>query len=756
MLAGEPPYAGTPRPLDAVLAGPPAPAEARAPAIPPDLAAIARKAMARRPDDRYPSARELAEDLRRFQTGRLVSAHIYSRRTLVNRWMRRYRAPVIVAAAALSILAVVGAVSVARVVAERDVARRRADQLLLSQARGALDRDATLALAWLRTYPEDGEDWAQVRTLAIDAESRGVARHVPPKDGFFTFTADGRAWIGAPDGEHLELRDAATGALVRQLPHRGHVQTIIALPDGHTLAVLDAVDTAAVLVDLETGRMRRLPAHAAAISQVIASPDGRWLASSSSDGMIRLGPTGPGEGRDLRGHEGEVTWMAFSQDSRWLLSMGTERAAARLWEVGGDAVRTLSGPRDVFTGAVSPDGALVVFAHKDGAVSLWSAATGAQVRSLGRHAGTATDVAFSPDGRWIASIGGDGNVLVTSVATGAERTLSGHNGEVAGIAFSPDSTLVASGGSDGEVRLWQLDGDGERVLGRHAGRVFSLAFSPDGRRLVTRTLVATEAADVRIWDVSLLHRRGLRCHHGAVFQIARSPGGRWMATGSEDNAVCLWDPRTGESRRLEGHDGLVYSVAFSPDGARLASASFDGTVRLWELGACGASVAGCTPTPRVLAGHRGAVWMVEFSPDGRWIASAGADATVRLWDTTSGAARILAGHTRVVRAVAFSPDGRRLASAGEEHEPWLWDTETGVGTPLRGHDERVLSVAFSKDGRRCGRRAMIRPCGGGTSPPGRPGSSRSGSAAGPASHSRPTVGGSRRAAPRARSSSWTR
>src|SRR6185295_4117781 len=163
-----------PDPLTAVIAGPPAPAEDREPAIPPDLAAIARKAMARRPQDRYPSARELAEDLRRFQTGRLVSAHAYSRGTLVKRWLRRYRAPVIVAAVALTILAVAGVVGVQRVVAERDVARQRANELLLAQARGALERDATEALMWLHEYPEDGEDWAQARTLAIEAESRGV------------------------------------------------------------------------------------------------------------------------------------------------------------------------------------------------------------------------------------------------------------------------------------------------------------------------------------------------------------------------------------------------------------------------------------------------------------------------------------------------------------------------------------------------------------------------------------------------------
>ncbi len=128
-------------------------------------------------------------------------------------------------------------------IAERDVARRRANELLLTQARGALERDATEALMWLRTYPTDGEDWAEVRRLAIEAEARGVARHVRRATGSSRSRRTAARGSAAATASALELHDAATGALVGQVPHRGRPAEILASPDGRTLVLRNRGDT---------------------------------------------------------------------------------------------------------------------------------------------------------------------------------------------------------------------------------------------------------------------------------------------------------------------------------------------------------------------------------------------------------------------------------------------------------------------------------------------------------------------------------
>jgi WD40 repeat protein len=502
------------------------------------------------------------------------------------------------------------------------------------------------------------------------------------------------------------------------------------------------------------------------------SPDEKTLVVSYGDGMVRIWALSAAAGRPsarlrttFRAHRVEIDSIALSPDGR-LLATVCEDGTARLWTIGEDGRPQQAGSlRDpnlrrnwaglahagpVLCVAISPDGGQIATGGEDGTIKLWASGaptahtTRAADDPVGRprllakltgHTARVWSIAFSPDGRMLASGSRDGTARLWDVAkiravsrplvadpavvkTAVSNNRGGTRDAILSVAFSPNSKTLAVGTHDGTVRLWSVAGR-RKIAALVTGNmpVRALAFSPDGATVATGGWDHT----VKLWPLGTSHGGypygdvprppTIHLHQDLVHCVAFSAGNHLLASASADGTVSIWNPGvTADPGILGQHSAGVNAVAFSADGTRVASAGQDREARLWSLAArdpADSPGAGRGSPLLVLRGHRLAVNCIAFSPDASIIATGGdagdSDSGIRLWDAETGRplGRRLRRHIAGIFGVAFSPRGDMLASAEGDGAVRLWGvSRVGLNRvrlldTLVGHHAIVRCVAFS-------------------------------------------------------------
>jgi len=694
------------------------------------LAAVIATCLEPAPADRYRSAIDLENDLRRWLAGDPVTARPLSLGESLARLARRHRTAALAAAAVVASLVVAvvgiaafwlraerlrGAADRARALAElrrgeaEDRTREARQQLYLSTvllAAEARDRDnlreARRLLAEAEHLAEDHKRPVELACLAASLdESRGVLPDLGSPIMSAAWSPDGtRIALGTTAGRLLTWQPGTRGAQAEigpELDSMAHGETIwdVAFaPDGRRLASASA-DGVIGIHDLEAAaRVGSITGHESAVYGVDFSPDGLLLATSSRDRTIRLWDARTRkETAVLRGHEGTVFSVRFSPQGDRLVSASQDRTV-RVWNAGEQreerVIAAVPHGGRIFRATFSPDGSLIAAAGEDGLAQVWRV-DGTPVQRL-PHPQRVNAVGFLAAGPHLATASGDGLLRIWDVVTGRETARRrGHADSIMSLAIHPGSAAIATGSKDASARLWNTSADDEPLL-RFGDRVQALAISADGAWLAA----GDAGGKVQVVDVATLSERAtLATAAGRVNSVAFAPDSRQVVAACDDGSVGRLDLATGRAlERFPVHSRRIYDIAFSPDGRSLATGSEDRTARIV------AADDGRERLPPLR--HPDRVFSAAFHPDGERLATACGDRIVRLWNLADGVELAAwSGHAAAVNWVMFTPAGDRLASASSDGTVRIWDVDTGRTTAvLTGPARQVWRVAFSRDGSR--------------------------------------------------------
>jgi WD40 repeat protein len=709
------------------------------PAIPRDLETIVLKAMAKDAAQRYQTAAELADDLRRFVADEPVRARRTRSIDRLWRWSRRNRRVATLLMAFLTLLGFTAVAGPLIAVRQTQLAQReKQSRQEAVQARDELRR--------LLCVSDTHAAYTAFHRHDLDLTRKLLYRHAPPEG---ENTERDFAWRLL----HGMLQQAAR---TPTLHHPGEVNRAVFSPDGQLAATACVDGLVRLWICSDWTLMGELRGHQAEVGSVSFTPNGSELVSGSKDGKVvlwdvatmsfketlfscngkstvtALSPEGEKLAVVVESHEYAVIlidlatrtqksiasqlalipWVGFSLDGG-LLAVASVDRTVRLWDVEtGNLRHEFHDPFECYSAVFIPGGQLIATAGSDRWITLWDIESGSQRRRFAGHHPGENKLACSPDGSILATGSLDGIIRLWNADSGELLdTIAAHSGDIQGLAVSPDGRVLLSCSRDRTAKVWRLT---ERLMKHRTanpveGWYTALGISPDGSMLAVGTgpvFVPNATGSLSLWEVRTARLRySFGLQSDPVISVAFSPVSPLLATGGGQvksfGQVRIWDARTGELlRELSGHTDQVAGMAFSPDGNLLASASLDGSIRLWNAWT---GVQLQRFTPMCQDGQPFLAVSLSFSPDGSLLAVAGGQwqlGEVKLWEVATGREiDTLAMSGNIAGPVCFSSNGEWLFAGEFRRNVFLWRVVDR--TLMRTFKSRSLVAGFavSPDGK---------------------------------------------------------
>ena len=434
--------------------------------------------------------------------------------------------------------------------------------------------------------------------------------------------------------------------------------------------------------------------HEAEVTAAVFSPDGSKIVTATGDGTATLWDKNGTLIKEMK--QGEwIRNLAFTHDGKRIIIVG-DGHLVKMWDAGGNYIKDLIGhgchPKfktmcSVHKVAIAPDDQTIVTVSTDQLAIMWNY-EGEKINKLDEYSkvgGWLTTVAFSPDGKYFATAGEDGDLPVQlyNAKGGHIPSLNeDHCTEpqeqhwkcgIFDVAFSPDGKFLLTASADKAIKMYDLKGNLLKTLTNHTARVNSVVFSHDGQFFLS----ASDDGTAILWNHNGTMKQAFKGHSGAVTKALFSPNGKYIATVGIDNTAKLWDLDGHIIATYAGHKSRISSVNFSPHGEYILTTSTDRKAMLWSV------------RPIIQSSilkHDNEVISAHFLPDGNRILTASNDMTVRLWkaDVTTEPLKTYAklfgpdryGNRRIY-SLDISPDGNRFITTGTDYTVRIWEVETG-------------------------------------------------------------------------------